>query len=154
MTSGPRILLVDDDESDARLATRVLQIQSPTVQVQVVADGKEALDYLHRRGSYVDLPPLQPAVVLLDLKMPRVDGFEVLEQMKSDPLLKVIPVVVLSSSRQDRDLVRAYELGANGYVVKALQFETYKAAMLAVTRYWLDVNETPPSCAGRSPSPP
>jgi CheY-like chemotaxis protein len=150
MTPSIHILLADDDEGDVRLATMVLQSLSPPVRVQVVTDGKETLDFLQRRGAFADRPPSQPSLVLLDLKMPRVDGFEVLERVKSDPALKVIPIVVLTSSRQDRDLTRAYELGANGYVVKALHFEEYKAALGAVTRFWLDVNQAPPSCLGRS----
>jgi len=107
------------------------------------------LDFLYRRRQFSGQPSLQPSFVLLDLKMPRVDGFEVLAQAKSDPVLKVIPMIVLTSSRQPYDRERAYQLGANGYVVKTMDFEVYTEALRTLSHFWLDINEVPPTCRGR-----
>lgn len=150
MNLTTRILLVDDDAYDVQLTRSALEACAVMADVRAVGDGLEALDYLYRRQAFAGLPAVQPALVLLDLKMPRVDGFDVLTQVKRDAVLHVIPIVVLTSSRQPRDLARAYELGANGYVVKTMDFEAYAAALQAVHHYWLDINEAPPICLGRS----
>ena len=149
MNSGIRILIAEDDVHDARLTLRALGIL-PEDEVLVVTDGKEVLDYLYRRRRFDGWPSLQPAVVLLDLKMPHMDGFEVLTQVKGDAALKMIPVIVLTSSRQPTDLMRAYGLGANAYVVKAMNFDDYVEALGALNRFWLQINETPPPCMERT----
>jgi CheY-like chemotaxis protein len=146
-----RLLVTDDDVDDVRLTLSALRASGIEEDVMVLADGKDLLDYLYRRGPFVARPLLHPALVLLDLKMPRVDGFEVLESAKGDPALRVIPIVVLTSSRQERDLAQAYALGANGYMVKPMNFEEYVAALGALWRYWLEVNEASPACMGRTP---
>ena len=112
-----RILLVDDSPRDIELALDALAQNSLANEVVTLRDGVEALDYLYRRGPFADRTDSQPAVVLLDLKMPKVDGLEVLRQMKSDPQLKLIPAVVLTSSREEQDLIKSYQLGANAYIV-------------------------------------
>lgn len=150
MSDSVRILLADDDEYDVLLTRRALEASGASVDVRSIGDGIEVLDYLHRRRQFAGWPAPQPALVLLDLKMPRADGFEVLSQVKGDAALRVIPIVVLTSSRQPRDLLRAYELGANGYVVKAMDFGAYVETLRGLHHYWLDINEVPPICQGRT----
>ena len=106
-------------------------------------DGAQALDYLYRRNGYADRTGGRPAIVLLDLKMPKVDGIEVLRQVKADPVLKTIPVVVLTSSREEQDLVRTYDLGVNAYVVKPVDFHEFIEAVKAIGGFWAVVNELP-----------
>src|SRR5690348_15331203 len=113
-----RILLVDDSPRDRELALDALREYNLVNEVVTLRDGAEALDYLYRRGEFADRADADPAVILLDLKMPKVDGLEVLRQIKSDSKLKIIPVVMMTSSREDRDLVDSYRLGVNAYVVK------------------------------------
>jgi CheY-like chemotaxis protein len=110
----------------------------------VVRDGVEALDYLYRRDRFADRPAENPALVLLDLKMPRVDGIEVLREVKTDPVLRTIPVVMLTSSREEQDLVRTYDLGVNAYVVKPVAFKDFMEAVKALGQFWAVVNEAPP----------
>src|SRR6185312_14152476 len=117
-----RILLAEDNANDVELTLAALRANRLANEVIVVRDGAEALDYLHRRGAYVDRPPAPPALMLLDLKMPKVDGLEVLRLVKNDPELRTLPVVVLTSSREEQDLVRSYDLGVNAYVVKPVDF--------------------------------
>lgn len=147
MKPGAYMLLAEDDEYDAQLFRAALAMPVFDETVVAVTDGQEALDFLYRLGRYAGRSSAQPAVVLLDLNMPRVDGFEVLERVKGDPAMWAIPIVVLTSSRQPRDLIRAYELGANGYVVKAMDFAAYTEALVTVRRYWLEVNEISPAGA-------
>lgn len=144
-----RILLVEDDASDVRLVLAVLEKLKLASQVSVANDGVMALDFLYSRGSYHDRPPGNPAVVVLDLKLPRLDGLEVLQQMRSDPSLKFVPVVVLSSSNRESDLRRAYELGANGYVVKTIDFGATRASLRALGEFWAESNEPPPGSLRR-----
>ncbi len=118
-----------------------------------VWDGAEALDYLYRRGEYTGRPEGNPAVVLLDLKMPRVDGLEVLRQVKGDPVLKGVPVVVMTSSREDRDLNTCYELGVNAYVVKPVKFQAFVEAVQQVGAFWAVLNELPPGSVPRRDGP-
>ena len=139
-----RILLVEDSPRDAELALDALGAHHLANVVEHVRDGAEALDYLHRRGSFAGRPAGEPAVVLLDLKMPRVDGLEVLRQMKSDPHLKVIPVVVMTSSREEGDVLSSYELGVNAYVVKPVKFAEFVDAVKQVGAFWAVINEPPP----------
>ena len=140
-----RIVLAEDNANDVELTLTALRENHVSNEVVVVRDGAEALDYLHRRNGYADRPGGNPALVLLDLKMPKVDGIEVLRQVKSDPALRAIPVVVLTSSREERDLVRSYDLGVNAYVVKPVDFHEFVEAVKLLGGFWAVVNETPPS---------
>lgn len=138
-----RVLLVEDDPNDVELSLQALARHNLANRVEVARDGAEALDYLHRRGRFADRPAGVPVVVLLDLKLPRVDGLEVLREMKRDPALRPVPVVVLSSSRESVDLRTAYELGANAYVVKPVDFDQFQAAVREVGLFWAVINEPP-----------
>jgi CheY-like chemotaxis protein len=142
--STKHVLLVEDNDNDAELAIAMLGKCVPPVVVEVVRDGAEALDYLHRRGVYATRPPGEPAVVLLDLKMPKVTGAEVLRDVKADEHLKCIPVVMLTSSREARDLRECYRLGANGYVVKPVDAAQFVQAIKNVGAFWAGTNEPPP----------
>ena len=139
-----RILLVDDSPRDTELALNALAQNNLANEVVALRDGAEALDYLYRRGQFADRGNGNPAVVMLDLKMPKVDGIEVLRQIKGDPQLKTIPVVVMTSSREEQDLVRSYELGVNAYIVKPVQFQEFVEAVKLVGSFWAVVNEPPP----------
>jgi CheY-like chemotaxis protein len=150
VTAIKRILFVDDSPFDTELALDALQNSGLANEVIAVRDGAEALDYLCRRGEFADRAKGHPAVVLLDLKMPKVDGTEVLRTMKSDPELKRIPVVVMTSSREDHDLIGSYRLGANAYVVKPVKFLDFVRAVQQVGCFWGIVNQPPPGCVNRS----
>ena len=139
-----RILLAEDSDRDAELVLDALDQHNLVNEVMRVRDGAEALDYLHRRGEFAGRPNGNPAVVLLDLKMPKVDGLEVLRQIRNDPQLKLIPVVVMTSSREEQDLVKSYELGVNAYVVKPVNFAEFVDAVKQVGAFWAVVNEPPP----------
>jgi CheY-like chemotaxis protein len=141
-----RILLVDDSPRDSELALDALAQNHLANEVVALRDGAEALDYLYRRGPFVDRIGDQPAVVLLDLKMPKVDGIEVLRQMKGDPQLKMIPVVVMTSSREEQDLVTSYQLGVNAYIVKPVGFSEFAEAVKQLGVFWAVLNEPPPGC--------
>jgi len=140
-----RILLVEDSPRDAELALNALAVHQLANQVVHVRDGADALDYLYRRGEFAGRAGAQPALVLLDLKLPKVDGLEVLRQIKGDPDLKTIPVVMMTSSREERDLVNSYELGVNAYVVKPVKFSDFVEAVKQVGGFWAVVNEVPPA---------
>lgn len=139
-----RILLVEDNLEDVELTLAALEAHNLVNEVEVARDGAEALDYLQRRGKYADRPVGNPAVVLLDIKMPKLSGLEVLERVKADPALKTIPVVMLTSSREEPDLARAYELGVNAYVVKPVDFNQFAGAVKQVGAFWAVLNELPP----------
>ena len=139
-----RILLVDDSPRDTELALEALEANHLANEVVALGDGAEALDYLYRRGKFTDRTNGQPAVILLDLKMPKVDGMEVLRQIKADPHLKVIPVVVMTSSREEQDLINSYQLGVNAYVVKPVTFQEFVEAVKQVGGFWAVLNEPPP----------
>jgi CheY-like chemotaxis protein len=139
-----RILLVDDSPRDTELTVNALAQHNLANEVFTLRDGVEALDYLYRRGPFADRAAGNPAVVLLDLKMPKVDGIEVLRQIKSDPQLRMIPVVVLTSSREEQDLVTSYQLGVNAYIVKPVQFQEFVEAVKLLGAFWAVVNEPPP----------
>ena len=147
------ILLVEDDPRDVELTLAALAEHNLANKVIVAWDGAEALDYLYRRGKYADRPVGHPAVVLLDLKMPKVDGLEVLRQVKGDPALKTIPVVVLTSSRQDQDIVESYNLGVNAYVVKPVAFDRFVEMVKPLGLFWVLINEPPPGTVGRRSGP-
>jgi len=147
MNTCTEILLVEDDPGDVRLALEVLRELHMAERCVVVNDGEEAIDFLHARGAYSQRAPGMPRVIVLDLKMPRVDGFEFLEQIKVDPRFKLIPVVVLTSSREERDVQRAYGLGVNSYAVKSINFAEYRERLRTLVKYWADVNEQPIAAA-------
>jgi CheY-like chemotaxis protein len=139
-----RILLAEDSAQDVELTLEALGEHNISNSVDVARDGAEALDYLFRRGAHVARPNGNPVLILLDLKMPRVDGLEVLRAVKADPRLRTIPVVVLTSSREEQDVVRSYELGVNAYVVKPVQFDKFVAAVRELGLFWMLLNEPPP----------
>jgi CheY-like chemotaxis protein len=149
MTNFSRILLVEDDPADARLAMAVFKDLGLSDQVITVADGMEALDFLQLHGRFSDRAPGHPAVTLLDLKLPRLNGLELLQKVRKNPALKQIPIVCLTSSREDRDVRRAYELGTNAYVVKTINYDEYAAALKALASFWAVANEAPPGCLPR-----
>jgi len=138
-----RILLAEDNPNDVELTLTALQEYRLSNEVTVVNDGAEALDYIYHRGNHANRDPGLPCVVLLDLKMPRVDGLEVLRQIKSDAMLRHIPVVMLTSSREEKDLVESYDLGVNAFVVKPVDFEQFVQAIRSVGMFWAIVNEPP-----------
>jgi CheY-like chemotaxis protein len=139
-----RILLAEDNANDIELTMTALRDNHVANEVTVVRDGAEALDYLFKRNAYANRTGGNPAVLLLDLKMPKVDGIEVLRQVKGDPQLRTIPVVVLTSSREEQDLVRTYDLGVNAYVVKPVDFLEFVDAVKLLGGFWAVVNEPPP----------
>ncbi len=146
MTTGlKRILLAEDDPNDVELTLTALTDHAMINEVDVVNDGAEALDYLFCRGRYAGRNTGLPAVILLDIKMPRIDGVEVLRQLKADPELRVVPVVMLTSSREERDLVESYRLGASAFVVKPVDLAAFIDAVKQVGVFWAVVNEPPPS---------
>jgi CheY-like chemotaxis protein len=144
-TELKRILLAEDNANDLELTLAALQQHKLANEIIAVRDGAEALDYLYRRGAYADRGDDQPALVLLDLKMPKVDGLEVLKTVKADPRLQFIPVVMLTSSREESDLIRSYELGVNAYVVKPVDFAEFMDAVRQIGVFWAVVNEVPPA---------
>ncbi len=139
------ILIAEDNANDVELTLGALRANRVANDVVVVRDGAQALDYLYCRNAYADRPPENPGLILLDLKMPKVDGLEVLQKVKNDPTLKTIPVVMLTSSREEQDLVRTYDLGVNAYVVKPVVFSDFIEAVKALGQFWAVVNEPPPS---------
>ncbi len=145
-----RIVLAEDNANDVELTMTALRENHVVNEIVVVRDGAEALDYLYKRNKFVDRAGHNPALLLLDLKMPKVDGIEVLRQVKSDVALKTIPVVVLTSSREEQDLVRTYDLGVNAYVVKPVDFHEFIEAVKLLGGFWAVVNETPPAAHSRA----
>lgn len=143
MTVG-RILLVEDDPKDVELTMTALEEYNLSNEVIVAGDGEEALDYLYYRGKFQRRSGENPAVMLLDLKLPKVDGLQVLEAVKADDKLKLIPVVVLTSSREEGDMVKSYKLGVNAYVVKPVDFHEFVNAIKELGVFWAIINEPPP----------
>jgi len=145
MTSSLRpILLVEDNPNDLELTLAALKRCQLANPIHIVRDGAEALDYLYGRGEFLQREAGDPAVVLLDLKLPKIDGLEVLERVKSDAQLKPIPIVMLTSSREERDLVQSYRLGVNAFVVKPVDFNTFLKAIQDLGMFWAVLNEPPP----------
>ena len=149
MTEFKRVLLVEDDPRDIELTLTALEDNHLVNEVEVVNDGEEALDYLYHRGNFASKPPGNPAVVLLDLKLPKVSGIEVLRQIRSDETMKIIPIVILTSSREERDLVESYRLGVNAYVVKPVNFNEFIESVKQIGLFWAITNEAPPGSIKR-----
>jgi CheY-like chemotaxis protein len=139
-----RILMVEDDAKDVELTLTALEEYNLANEVVVTRDGEQALDYLYCRGEYKTRSSGNPAVMLLDLKLPKVDGLEVLKQIKSDGELRMIPVVVLTSSKEEKDMVASYKLGVNAYVVKPVDFHEFVNAIKELGVFWAVINEPPP----------
>ena len=150
MTQLARILLVEVNPNDLELTLEALSEYHLTNEVVVARDGQEAMDYLLRQGQFADRPLGNPAVVLLDLKLPKIDGMEVLRLIKTDAQLKVVPVVIMTASREERDLAQGYMLGANAYVVKPVDFHELIDAVKALGIFWAVVNQSLPGSASRS----
>jgi two-component system response regulator len=139
------ILLVEDNQDDMDLALHVLRREKVANRISVARDGEEALDFLFCRGVFAERPfEGPPKLVLLDLKLPKVDGMEVLRQVKSDPRTKNIPVVIMTSSKEERDLVKGYNLGANSYIQKPVDFDKFRETIKSVGLYWLVINQPIP----------
>jgi CheY-like chemotaxis protein len=139
-----RILMVEDDPKDVELTLTALEEYNLANEVVVTRDGEQALEYLYCRGEYKTRSSGNPAVMLLDLKLPKVDGLEVLKQIKSDVDLRMIPVVVLTSSKEEKDMVASYKLGVNAYVVKPVDFHEFVNAIKELGVFWAVINEPPP----------
>jgi len=137
------ILLVEDNPSDVQLTLHALERNNLANQIHVVRDGVEALDFLFSSGPYADRSQRNPRVVLLDLKLPRIDGLEVLRRMREEQRTRTIPVVVLTSSREERDIVESYKLGVNSYIVKPVDFEQFAEAVRQLGFYWALLNQPP-----------
>lgn len=147
MADRTAILLVEDNPNDVELTLHAFEQNKLTNRVTVVRDGEEALDYLFRRGDYADIVGQPyPQLILLDIKMPKVDGLEVLRQIKADPRTRPIPVVALTSSRDEKDIEAAYDLGANSYIPKPVEFDVFVEVAAQLGLYWLMLN-TPPNCS-------
>jgi CheY-like chemotaxis protein len=139
-----RILLVEDNVNDVELTLSALASINLANSVDVVDDGVEALDYLNFRGRYTERPKVYPVVVILDLKLPRVNGLEVLKEIREDPKLKQISVVILTSSKEEKDIIAGYDLGVNAYVVKPVDFKAFALAIKELGYFWAIINELPP----------
>jgi CheY-like chemotaxis protein len=144
-----RILMAEDSAQDVELTLAALEEHNLANEVVVARDGAEALDYLYGRGKFTGHANGLPVVVLLDLKMPKVDGLEVLRQMRSDPQLKHVPVVMITSSREEQDLLKSYQLGVNAYVVKPVDFQQFAASIKEIGFFWAIINEPPPGSLKR-----
>jgi CheY-like chemotaxis protein len=150
MSPLKRILLAEDNQHDVELTLAALDEYNLANEVVVVRDGVETLDYLSQRGKFAGHANGVPAVILLDLKMPRMDGLEALKQLRSDARFKHVPVVMITSSREEQDLVRSYELGVNAYVVKPVDFQKFVECIKQIGFFWALINEPPPGRMGKS----
>ena len=149
MTQPNRILLVEDNPNDVELTLRALADSHLANEVTVVRDGAEALDYLYQRGDYVLRTPENPVLILLDMKLPKIDGVEVLRQLQQHDQLKRIPVVIMTSAREEQQVVESYQLGVKAYVVKPVEFAQFSEALKTLGLFWLVINHPPPE--GRPP---
>ncbi|MFH1320937.1 MAG: response regulator [Bacteroidota bacterium] len=140
-----KILIVDDSPKDIELVIAALAEKNLANEVDVAEDGEEALDYLYKRGKFADREYGNPAVILLDIKMPKMDGIEALKHIRSNPKFKIIPVIMVTSSREERDLVESYKLGANSYVVKPVDIAQFIDAIKVLGQFWAVINQTPSS---------
>ena len=150
MNDLKRILLVEDNAKDVELTLAALEEYRLANEVVVARDGAIALDYLYRRGTYAGRTNDDPAVIFLDLKLPKVDGLEVLREMKKDQQLARIPVVIVTSSREEQDLVKSYQFGVNAYVVKPIDFEQFVKTIKELGLFWAVINQPPPGCARKT----
>jgi two-component system, response regulator len=142
------ILLVEDNPNDEALTLRAFQKNSIANEIVVVRDGVEALDYLFATGSYIDRDIQNtPQLILLDLKLPKLDGLDVLRKIRSEEATKILPVVILTSSKEDKDIIESYNLGANSYIRKPVDFKAFSEAVLQLGLYWLVLNESPPTAS-------
>ena len=139
-----KILMAEDNPKDLELTLEALAEHNLANQITVVKDGVETMEFLRCEGKYKLRKPGHPAVLLLDIKMPRMDGIEVLRAIRSDPALKILPVVMLTSSREEQDLIKSYELGINAYVVKPVDFKDFVEAVRLIGMFWAIINEVPP----------
>ncbi len=144
MNELKRILLAEDNPRDVQLTLAALDAHHLANEVMVVRDGTEALDYLRRRGPFSNRANGDPLVVFLDIKMPKIDGVEVLRQIKADAELQMIPVVMVTSSREQQDVLKSYKLGVNAYVVKPINFQQFTDAIKQLGLFWAVLNEPPP----------
>jgi DNA-binding response OmpR family regulator len=151
MSELGRILVVEDDPRDVELTLTALDEYKLANEVVVARDGTEALDYLYYRGKFASRPQENPAVILLDLKLPKVNGLEVLQKIRSEDRLKMIPVVVLTSSHEERDMMSSYKLGVNAYVVKPVDFHEFVNAVKELGMFWAVINQPPPGSAKKAP---
>jgi CheY-like chemotaxis protein len=147
VTALGRILIVEDDPNDVELTMTALGDYNLANEVVITRDGQQALDYLYSQGQYAGRSPENPAVMLLDLKLPKISGLEILQKIKADDRLKTIPVVVLTSSNEEKDVMRSYSLGVNAYVVKPVEFHEFVNAVKELGAFWAIVNEPPPGSA-------
>ena len=145
MTDVPAILIAEDNPNDVELTIEALERHRLANRVTVAHDGVEAMEYLRREGAFSNREPGDPAVVLLDIKMPRKDGLEVLREIRGDPALRRQPVVILTSSREEQDLITSYDLGVNAYVVKPVDFSSFIDAVKELGVFWALINERPPN---------
>jgi CheY-like chemotaxis protein len=153
MSPFKRILLAEDNQNDVELTLSALEEYNLANEVVVARDGVEVLDYLFERGQFAKRASGVPAVILLDLKMPRMDGLEALRQLRTDPRFKHLPVVMITSSREEQDLVRSYELGVNAYVVKPVDFQKFVECIKQIGFFWALVNEPPPQLKAKKEHP-
>jgi two-component system, response regulator len=142
---GLEVLLVEDDPDDLELTLHALREARITNPIQIARDGEEALDYIFSRGSFAGREATRPRVILLDLKLPKVDGLQVLRQIKADQRTKGVPIVILTSSSEERDLIEGYRLGANSYIQKPVDFAQFQQTIRELGYYWLVVNQAPPT---------
>jgi CheY-like chemotaxis protein len=143
----PEILLAEDNPNDVELTLEALAAHNLANRVTVTRDGVEAMAYLRREGTWAGRDGGDPAVILLDIKMPRKDGIEVLREIRGDPQLRRLPVVILTSSKEEQDIITAYDLGVNAYVVKPVDFESFLSAVESLGVFWALINERPPRTA-------
>lgn len=144
ITARKRILIAEDNPHDVELTLRVLRTNSIDVDVDVVEDGEEALDYLYRRNGFKNRSEADPTIILLDMKMPKLGGAEILQQIKSDERLKCLPAIMLTSSGEIQDIRTCYQLGANGYVIKPVDAKQFAQAIKDLMAFWLSLNQPPP----------
>ncbi|MEO8331389.1 MAG: response regulator [Gallionella sp.] len=150
MTELARVLLVEDNPNDVEMTLEAFSECNLANEVVVVRDGQEALDYLFRQGAFSERPHGNPAVIMLDLKLPKIAGIDVLRRIKSDANLKTVPVVIMTSSREERDVEEGYRLGVNAYVVKPVDFQQFVEAVKGLGVFWALINQSPPGSVSRS----